>query len=413
MATSLLRDRSFRHYWAAGAVSFAGDGVTSVVLPLTAVSALGAGAGQMGLLTALMWLPCLLFSIPLGALVDRLRRQRAAMVAADLARFTLVASVVLCAVTGTLTLLLLYSAIFVVGTFSALYTVSDNAFFVSLVRPNDYVRGQALVRGGQCACQLAGPSLGGLLVTVISPPITLIIDALSFLASALLLGSIPTSRRRPSAQEPGGGVRRSGLGYILHTPVIRTLVASAATVNFFYLMFNALFVLYLTDDARLDSWIVGIAVSVPAFGIVVGASVAGALIRRFGIARTLVAGTIIISAPLPLVATVTGQHLVAIGVLLIAVFICGVGFAFQNVGIGATFSDVVPIELQSTVRGAFVAISFGIRPLGALLGGFLGVILGARPTLVIAGAGGLLAVVWLIGLSRRMRAPGDAGSQPA
>jgi MFS family permease len=160
----LLADRPFRRYWTAQTVSLSGDQISSVAVPLAAVLVLRASAAEMGYLTALIWLPSLLFGVHAGAWVDRRGRRRATMIAADVGRFVLLASVPAGYALGVLTLAQLYAVAFAAGTLSVLYSVSDSTLFVALVPPERYVDGNSLIYASRALSFVGGPSVGGLLV---------------------------------------------------------------------------------------------------------------------------------------------------------------------------------------------------------------------------------------------------------
>lgn len=131
----LLRDTEFRRYWSASTVSMVGDQVTTIAVPLTAVLALHAGAAVMGLLTALQWLPSLLFGVHAGAFADRRGRRRQLMIACDLGRSALLVTVPVCYAFGVLTIGQLLAVVFAAGSLSILFNVADATLFVSIVKP--------------------------------------------------------------------------------------------------------------------------------------------------------------------------------------------------------------------------------------------------------------------------------------
>lgn len=137
----LLRDTIFRRYWSASTVSMLGDQVSSIAVPLTAVLALHAGAAAMGYLTALQWLPSLLFGMHAGAWVDRRGRRRLTMIGCDLGRFFLLITVPVCWAVHVLTMWQLYAVIFAAGTLSIVFNVADGTLFVSIVPESEYVDG--------------------------------------------------------------------------------------------------------------------------------------------------------------------------------------------------------------------------------------------------------------------------------
>ena len=132
----LLRQTAFRRYWGAQSISLFGRPDSSIALPLAAVLALHASPAEMGYLSALIWLPSLLFALHAGAWVDRRGHRRATMIAADLGRAALLASIPVCSALGVLTLAQLFAVAFAAGTLSIFFTVSDSGLFVALV-PGD------------------------------------------------------------------------------------------------------------------------------------------------------------------------------------------------------------------------------------------------------------------------------------
>ena len=399
----LLRDVAFRRYWSASTVSMVGDQVTTVAVPLTAVLALHAGAGAMGLLTALEWLPSLLFGMHAGAWADRHGRRRQLMIACDLGRCALLATVPVCWALGVLTLAQLLVVVFAAGTLSILFNVADQTLFVSIVAPRQYVDGQSLVYGSRAMSFVVGPSLGGLLTQALSAPFALVADALSFLGSAFFLRRI--SPVEPPADDGKGGVTE-GLRFIIHSPVVRASLIGIAVVNFFNLMFFALVMLYAVRVLHVSAGLLGLILGCGAFGGLLGAAVTKAVAARIGAGLAYVAGTFAFTAPLALVplapvppAAGHGAHgasLAVIAMLFGAEFLSGFGVMVLDISIGSIFASVIPDAVRSRVGGAFSAINYGTRPLGALLGGLLGAAVGLRPALWVAVIGGVAGAALLV-----------------
>ncbi|MFE6904718.1 MFS transporter [Streptomyces sp. NPDC057717] len=395
LVPKLLHDKQFRRYWAASTISVLGDGVTSIALPLTAALVLQADSAQMGLLNALAWAPSLLFAWYAGALADRVGRQRAMMITADLGCFALLASIPLCYAWGVLTLWQLYAVVFATGACSVLFNVCDATLFASLVRPAQYVEGQSLLYGSQAVSSLAGPSLGGLLIQALSAPLAVVTDAVTFLLSALLLSRGDSLEPSPDSKSPGGS-SRDGIRFIRRSRVIGTALGTAATVNFFNLAFHTLLVLYLTRVLHCGAGRIGILLAAEAVGGVIGAAITTRIERSLGVGRALLIGSVTISAPLMIIPMCTEVNPLAMGAIFMALLASGFGRAVQNVSIGSIFSAVVPHSFRSRVRGSFQTVSFGARLIGALLGGALGTVIGLRPSLLIGAVGGTLVFMWFL-----------------
>ena len=406
MIPPLLRDRVFRRYWSASTVSMFGDQVSGVALPMAAVLALHAGAVQMGYLTALEWLPSLLFGLPAGAWVDRRGRRRQTMIAADLGRAALFASIPAAYALHALTLAQLFAVTFAAGTLSIAFTVSDATLFVSVVAESQYVDGQSLIYGSRALSFVGGPSVGGVLVQVLSAPFAIVTDALSFLGSAFFL-----SRIRPAEPPVGddGGSVLAGARYIARSPLIRASLLTAATVNFFNLMFFALALLYAIRVLHLRAGLVGAMLGAAAFGSLLGAAVTKRTATRIGAGWAYTAGCLLFTGPLVLWPLAHGGRWLILGMLFVAEFVSGFGVMMLDISIGAIFAAVIPDPLRSRVTGAFQAVNYGTRPLGALLGGFLGTLVGPRTTLWVAAIGGMTSFLVLLPTPiPKFRMPGRA-----
>ena len=391
---ALLRERTFRRYWGAQTISMFGDQVSSLALPLTAVLALHARAAQMGYLTAAVWLPSLLFAVHAGLWADRLGRRRVLMIAADVGRAALLVSVPVCYLLHVLTLAQLYAVAFGAGTLSTLFTVCDGSVSVAIMPDDQYVEGTSLVYGSRALSFVGGPSLGGLLVQALSAPFAIAADALSFLGSAFFLHRI-----KPAEAPAAGGGRgelSAGARFILGSPIVRAALIAAAVINFFEFVFAALFVLYATRTLHVRPGLLGLVLGAGAVGGVLGSLMTRRLARRIGIGWALVAGAVMFPAPLVLVPLAGGPTAVVLGLLFAAEFGSGFGVMMLDISIGSIFAVVIPAELRSRVSGAFQAVNYGTRPLGALAGGVLGTLIGLRPTLWLAAIGGVSGFLWLL-----------------
>jgi MFS family permease len=390
-----LRDNQFRRYWVASSISMLGDGVVPVAGTLTVISVLHANAFEVSVISALDWVPSLLFALHAGAWADRARSRGAIMVASDAIRFFVFASIPITYELGVLTLGQVYAVTLIAGIASVFFNVSDSGLLASLVPRDKYVESQSLFYGSAAVTSLAGPSIAGAVVQFVAAPVVISLNALSFLFSALMLRGIRSSERRENRSAESYSVL-SGLEFIRQNRVISTLLASAATVNGFNLMFQALLVFFLVHDLHTPAGALGLILAGQAVGSLVGSALAPKLARRLGMGHALLLGSITISAPLMLVPAVGRFSIASAVVIGVALSVSGFGRAVQNVGIGTTFALTVPESMRSRTRGAFQFVSFGVRPLGALAAGLLATLVGIRPTLLIAAAGGTFAFLWLL-----------------
>ena len=390
----LLRDRVFRRFWGASTVSMFGDQISSVALPLTAVLVLRSDAAEMGFLTALTWLPSLLFALHAGAWLDRRGQRRKAMILADLGRAAALATIPVCYALHALTLAQMYAVTFVAGTLSVVFTVADGTLFVSIVPSDSYVDGQSLIYGSRAFSFMGGPSVGGLLVEALTAPFAVVADAVSFLGSALQLAAIKPAEPPPS--DGSDGVT-AGLRFIARSPIMRASLTGVAVINFFNLMFGALFMLYAVRTLHVRPGALGLVIGAGAVGGMIGSITAKRLGTSLGIGLVYVAGCFVFTLPLALAPLAAGFHGLPVLLMLFAAeFASGFGVMVLDISIGAISAVVIPAAMRSRVSGAFQAINYGTRPAGALLGGLIGTELGLRPALWIAVAGGVAGALLLL-----------------
>jgi predicted MFS family arabinose efflux permease len=245
----------------------------------------------------------------------------------------------------------------------------------------------------------------------LSAPVTLLLDAFSFVGSALFLGRIRTPE--PQVERDGNGVLdalRDGMRFVLKDDLIRADLGCAATVNLFNFVFHAIFILYATKELGVAPGTLGIALGVGAVGGILGALVAPRLERAIGIGPSVVVGSVLFPAPLILVPIASGSEL-TLGLMLgTAEFFSAVGVMIFDVSAASMLFMRTPDRIRARTAGTFRFVNYGIRPIGALLGGALGTAIGLQTTLWIGVLGALLGVVWLVfsPIPRLREAPAEA-----
>ncbi|MER5738930.1 MFS transporter [Streptomyces sp. NPDC002262] len=390
----LLRERAFRRYWTGQTVSLVGDQISLMALPLAAVLVLGADAAQMGWLKTLELLPALLLNLPFGAWADRRANRRRIMITTDLGRAALLLTLPVAHALDLLTLGQLYVVAFGVGALSVLFEVCNVTLFVALVPTERYVQANSLVNGSRSMAWLAGPGIGGVLVQVLTAPVALLADALTYLVSAGYLAKIRPAEPAPAPVTKGHFTE--GMRWVLREPSMRALFAASGTVQFFNYMFHTLFVLYVTKELGLGAGLLGLVLGTGAVGGLLGAVCSGAVVRRIGIGGSLVAGFLGFTLPLVLIPAADGPLPLVVGVLFAAEFLSCAGVMIVDVAAGSFQMALIPDAVRARVMGAFRTLNHGFRPLGALAGGVLGSAIGLRPTLWIATVGAVFAVLWLL-----------------
>lgn len=390
----------FRSFWLGQAISVIGDQISVVAWPLVAVLILRADAGQMGLLTATALLPHLLFSLPAGVWLDRIRRRRRLMIAADLLRAGVAASIPLAYALGSLRLEQLFVVAFVNGTLAVAFDISWATVFAEVSPREHYVSANSILNGSRSIATMAGPTLGGLLVQLLSAPVAILADALSYVASALFLGRVRADE--PPIEHDPTSLRAQvaiGLAFLVRDPIVRPTLLSVAIVNLFNFGFSALFVLYATRYLGVEPGVLGAVLGSGAVGAVIGAAIAAPLGRRIGLGAAYVVGLVLFPAPLILVplAGSAGSVPVVLAMLFLAEFGAGLGVMILDINAGSFLLARTPERIRSRAMGAFRFVNYGVRPIGALLGGVLGTALDVRTTLFLTTIGALLGVLTLIG----------------
>jgi predicted MFS family arabinose efflux permease len=394
MPRLLEKNRPFRDFWVGQTVSLFGDQVSLLAIPLLAALELHADAVQMGLLTAAALAPNLLFSIHLGAWVDRRPRRRRLLIVADVGRALLLLTIPLAWLLGVLSLVQLYAVAFVAGSLGVLFSVAYDVVFVALLDREQYIQGSSLLNGSRAASIVAGNSVAGLLVQALSAPIALFLDALSYLGSAFFIGRAGAVEASPARPEEGASLA-SATRFIARTPLIRASLLASATLNLFNTGFYALLVLYATQSLGMGAGALGLALAIGGLGSLVGACVVRRLSSRIGLGKALVFGFVLTPAPLLLVPLAAGTQVPAV-LVGIAEFFNGMGVMVLDVGLGSLYAALVPDQLRARVSGAFLLVNKGIRPVGALAGGLLAAAVGLQTTMWVTAVGALAGVLWLL-----------------
>jgi MFS family permease len=395
-AVSLGRDRSFRAFWLGQTISQFGDRITELALPLIAVTVLAATPGQVGVLTALTWSPYLL-ALFVGVWVDRRTSKRRLLVAADLARAAVLLSVPVAFLIDAVSLAQLYVVALLAGGGALLFGMAYPSFYVALVPAPAYIDANSKLSLSRAGSFVAGPAVGGALIQALTAAFALVVDAVSFLASAVLIGRIRVAEiAPPQTRSSARGLVRDGLALVLRDRVLRAALGCTTTVNFFTFMVSALLVLYASRELGLSPGSIGLVFGVGAVGALAGATVAPRVSRAVGLGPTAIIGAVSFPAPLALMALAGGSTWTKIAVLAGAMFVSSIGVMLMDINLNALITKVTPDGARGRTAGAYSSVNYGIRPLGALAGGWLGTVLGLRPTIVIAGVGGVLAALWLL-----------------
>lgn len=395
--SALWRNTDFLKFWFGETVSLFGSQVTTLALPLTAVTAFAAGPSQLGLLGFVTWFPYVLFALPFGVWVDR-SRHRPMMIASNVVRMVLIGLVPLLAALGRLEFVPLVLITAAVGTASVLFDVGWMSYVPTLVRDRDFlVEANGKLGATSAAATAAGPGLGGVLVTALTAPIAMAVDAVSYLASVVSLLLIKT--REPKPEPKDGAPRRllselgEGLRWVVGNRYLWQIALFGGLCNFLSNATNTLYLLYALHDNGLPPGLIGLVLSIGAVGGVIGASVSGKVLRRLGVGRTYAVFMSTTFLGLLLVPVAGGPRPVALGVFFVAYFLAYLGVSVANVVVSSLRQIVTPRALLGRMNAAMRTLLYAGAALGTAAAGLLGEQLGVRTALWLFAAGSVAMIV--------------------
>ncbi|MBS2553717.1 MFS transporter [Catenulispora sp. NL8] len=412
----------FRRLWVGVTASQLGEQATVVVLPLFAVLTLHASAGHLGLLRAIEQAPILLLSLFVGAGVDRWRT-RTVMVLTDIARTLALVATATASLFGWLGLPALFVVAFAVGALSVCFDVAYQASLVRLVPREQLVSGNSALEGSRSAAQIAGPALGGTLVSLLSAPAAASCTALFFALSALSIRRIRTREsvaltERSARPAPVWRRIQEGLRFVARETVLRTVCLASAAFQFSYAAMMTVYLLFLPRELHLSGTAIGFALAATGPGALLGSMLAGRLPSRFGYGAVLISAAALADSSFLWVAALpgsgsssgSGSTIVTLLVLLAVSFVFGTGGQLVNVTVMAVRQAATPHEMQGRVAATITFAGMGLTPLGSLLGGLLAEEWGLRISLLVTAAGMLLSPVLMAAsplarLGRRLAPP--------
>jgi MFS family permease len=384
--------RDFRLLWGGETISQFGSQITFLALPLVAILVLNESTFRVALLTSVEFLPFLLFTLPAGVWVDRLRR-RPILILGNVGRAVALITVPIAHWFDVLTIWQLYGVGFVTGVCTVFFDVAYQSYLPALVGREQIVEGNSKLELSRAAASIGGPGLAGAVVSVLTAPIAILADALSFLVSALLLGRIRAGEPLPARDE-----RRSmrielgeGIRYVFTHPYQRGMVLAVALSNFFSNVLFSILLVFAVRELGLTAATIGTVLAVGNLGTLAAALTAGWIGRRIGIGRTIVLASLLFS-PGSLLIAIAPKDL-AIPVITAGLLILGYGVILFNVTAISLIQAITPDRMLGRANASRRFIVWGVIPFGGLAGGALGASIGLRETMVIGALGGLSAVV--------------------
>ena len=403
---ALWRDRAFVAVWSAGTVSLFGSLITRTALPFAAILILGAGPLEISAIRSAELIAGLIVGLFAGAWVDRLLR-RPILIWADIGRAVLLASIPVAYVLHLLYLPQLLFVAFAAAVLSTFFNVADNAYLPTLVPRSRLVEANSVMTATGSVAEFSAFGIGGFLIEVFTAPIAIAIDAITFVVSAVLLGTIrkkeppptPVANREPVLREI-----RDGMRIVFRSPVLRALALSHGGTHILWGIFGTSYLLFALDDLQLGPAAVGVIAAVGGIGSLAGSALAPRMVRRFGVGRTILLGMVgfvIGNAFIPLAPEAavgaTGSVLLIGAAFLIAQQLIGDSLATvyeitEGSLVQASVSDRILGRVNATI-GTFTTL---LTLTGAILGGIIAETWGLRAAFAVGLLGGVfgIIVVW-------------------
>ena len=403
-AGDLLRNLTYRRLWTSILISSLGGQVTMLALPLTAAVLLHATPTQMGLLTAMEIAPFVLFSLPAGVWLDRVRKLPIYVIG-EMALAVIVASVPLAWWMGWLAMPWMYAIGFALGTIFTTAGTAAQIVLTQVVARDRLVEAHAKNALASSGSEVAGPGLAGALIKLVGAPVALLVDAVLLILSALILrGIVVVEERRPRADAHFWRDLRAGLRFVAANPL---LVALACAVGVWQMCNNAaqvVQILFATRTLGLSEQAVGLSYMGMGLGTIIASTVGHRISRRIGPGPCLVLGFAVCGAGWAWLSVAPAN---AFGVLSFALtlMLFGIGAVFVFINFLGMRQAVTPEPLLGRMTSTMRWLILLPAGPGALLGGWLGEHVGLRASLAFAGGGALLLalVAWQVPVIRGVR----------
>ena len=388
----LWQHRDFLSLWGAETISQFGTQVSLLALPLVAILVLEESAFKIAALTSVEFLPFLLFTLPAGVWVDRLRR-KPILVLGNVGRAVALLSVPIVYWVGGLTIWQLYVVGFAVGTCTVFFDVAYQSYIPALVGREDVVEANSKLEISRAAANIAGPGMAGGLIALLTAPVAVLVDAVSYAVSAVLLFVIrkeeeapPRAERRSLRAELG-----EGLNYVFRNPYQRTMVTMTALSNFFGQVVFSILLVYAVRELHLSAGTIGIALAIGNLGTLASALTAKRIGNRLGVGRTILLASCLFGPGTLLIAFAPQQY--ALPLIVLAMIVIGFGGILYNVTAISLIQAITPDRILGRANASRRFVVWGVVPFGGFVGGALASTIGLRETMVVGALGGLLSIV--------------------
>jgi MFS family permease len=395
----LWLSRDFRRLWGSLTITAFGAQITNLALPLTAALLLHASPMQMGILVALETLPFALFSLHAGVLLDRVRKLPV-VIAADIGRGIALLCIPVAAWFDSLSIELLFAVGFLCGVQNVVGGAAYQVLLAQMAGRKRLVEANAKTALGETSAALIGPGLAGGLIHALTAPFAIVLDAISFFVSALMLRRVEARADVPQVTGATSIWREigEGLRLVWHNRTLWALAWLAGLWQFLHHMQIAVLILFATRELSLSAGAIGFAYACGGLGCVLASAFAERLSARFGIGPVIVQGLILTAAGWQAFGLLGGEGWIAMVALGAAMLVFDFGAILYGINYLALRQAITPDRLLGRMTATMRFLTVASAPLGSLVGGALATGIGLRGTLLTVGALGLAlavaAVLW-------------------
>ena len=393
----VLTNRDFRKLFVGESVSLMGTFITGVAMPLTAVLTLHATVFEVGLLNVFRLSPVIVVALFAGVWLDRVKR-RPVLICCSLGCAASIGLVPIAHTFGFLSLGVLYVAVAVAGALNVIFDVGALSYVPSLVEKRHLLEANGKMQATRATGAIAGPAIAGLLIGLITAPVTLSADAISYLCSAAGLSLIRKPEAAPEVPEHRQPLRQQlaeGFRAVYSGRLVRSLLTISAALNLGFGAFWTIFLVYAVEVLKLSPFKLGIVISAAAVGALLAALNSHRLRDAFGYGQVMVYGVVGMSTVLLLLLIPRNADLTSMTILSIGQFVYGACITNFNVNAITLRQMITPKRLLARMNATYRLLIFGVPPLGALAGGLLGSAIGLRNALMISLLAMTTPLLWL------------------
>ena len=394
---SLFKHNNFKKLWIAQILSLVGTQVTVVALPIIAIKLLNASTMQIGILTAMSYLPFLLFGLPAGAWVDRLSIKKL-MIFCDISRGTILILIPVLYSLNLLSIAMLFVIAFCNGVFTVFFDISNQSFLPEILSKDQLIEGNSKLATSYTTSQMIGPTVAGFLVKIFSGPIAILLDSISYLLSSIFIYKIKIPKLKAPLTKKEAPTRiyaevKEGLRFVFKNKYLKPIAISMSMANMFDLfgMIQTILPIYILSTLNLSSFEYGIILSLGNLGAILGTFINKALINKFSLGKVLTISSILPGVSLLILPFTSGEY--AMYIIALSLSLASLNVAIFNINQISLRQSITPLPMMGRMNATIRFIIWGTIPIGAFLGGFLGEKIGIRNTLLVASIGSIVSSV--------------------